>query len=151
MALIWLTLKSTDTRSINKNFSVKTDFEELKKKVNKLDGWYFGLLVSIYWKPKDENMRWMGHLCIKRDRSHKYNTTSNLVVLNCNNHTHSYIHTWEKVCWIYYSHQCTSLSIFLTFEDLKKKLFYRLISHNGLQGPSLPVPNCMKEIFLWLK
>ena len=45
-----------------KFFSVKTGFEELKKKVDKLDGWYFGLLVAIYQKPKDENMRWTGHL-----------------------------------------------------------------------------------------
>ena len=42
------------------------------------------------------------------------------------------------------------LYIFLTFEDLKKKLFYRVISHNDLQCPSLPVSNCMKEIFLRL-
>ena len=42
------------------------------------------------------------------------------------------------------------LYIFRTFEDLKKKLFYRVISHNDLQCPSLPVSNCMKEIFLRL-
>ena len=41
-----------------KTFSVKTGFE---KKVKKLDGWYFGLLVAMYLKkPKDENMRWTG-------------------------------------------------------------------------------------------
>ena len=50
-----------------KNFLVKTGFEELKKKVNKLDGWYFGLLVAIYQKPKDENMRWTGHMLCKRN------------------------------------------------------------------------------------
>ena len=30
------------------------------KKVNKLDSWYFGLLVAIYEKPKDKIMRWTG-------------------------------------------------------------------------------------------
>ena len=41
-----------------KIFSVKTGFEKLKKKADKLDGWYFGLLAAIYQKVKDENMRW---------------------------------------------------------------------------------------------
>ena len=43
-------------------FSVKTGFKELKKKVNKLDSWYLGLLVAVYQKPKYKNMRWTGQL-----------------------------------------------------------------------------------------
>ena len=27
------------------------------------DSWYFGLLVAIYQKRKDKNMRWTGHRC----------------------------------------------------------------------------------------
>ena len=30
------------------------------RKINKHDSWYFGLLVAIYQKPKDENVRWTG-------------------------------------------------------------------------------------------
>ena len=43
------------------------NFSQLKlvlrswKKVNKHDGRHFGVLVAIYQKPKDENMRWTGH------------------------------------------------------------------------------------------
>ena len=37
-----------------KKFSVKTGFEELEKKVNKLDGWYFGPLVAICQNPSQK-------------------------------------------------------------------------------------------------
>ena len=32
------------------------------RKINKLDSWYFGLLVAIYQTPKDKNMRWTKHI-----------------------------------------------------------------------------------------
>ena len=31
------------------------------RKTKKLDNWYFGLLVAMYQKQKDENMKWTGH------------------------------------------------------------------------------------------
>ena len=57
-----------------KIFSVKTGFEEVKKKANKHDGWYFGLLVAIYKKPKDQNMRWTGQI------SKKYVLTETMLI-----------------------------------------------------------------------
>ena len=46
--------------SINKKNSQLKLVLKSWKKVNKLDGWYFGPLVAIYQKPNDDNMRWMG-------------------------------------------------------------------------------------------
>ena len=45
-----------------------------KKKANKHDGWYFGLLVAIYKKPKDQNMRWTGQI------SKKYVLTETMLI-----------------------------------------------------------------------
>ena len=35
---------------------VKTGFEELKKKLNKLDGWYFGNQKMKVWDERDTNI-----------------------------------------------------------------------------------------------
>jgi hypothetical protein len=42
------------------------------RKINKLDKWYFGLLVAIYQTPKGENMRWTGWLLSQNKKVPKF-------------------------------------------------------------------------------
>ena len=44
-----------------KSISCLTFFEVTMEDVH-FNSWYFGLFVAIYLKPKEENMRWTGHL-----------------------------------------------------------------------------------------
>ena len=43
------------------DWPIRNSFSQQKVNIKKIDSWYFGLLVAIYQKPKDKNMRWTGH------------------------------------------------------------------------------------------
>ena len=43
------------------DFSKKSEYCLIFFEVRLQDSWYFGLLVAIYKKPKDKNMRWKGN------------------------------------------------------------------------------------------
>ena len=58
-----MTTKRPKYRLKSVDFSKESESCLIFFEVTLQDGWYFGLLVAIYQKPKDENMRWTGH-CI---------------------------------------------------------------------------------------
>ena len=60
--VLWFLVDSYQKTKMSAVLQCYLKKDQARFRINKLDSWYFGLLVAIYQTPKDKNLRWTEHI-----------------------------------------------------------------------------------------